>query len=65
MLCFVFDFVLHFVFYAYAKYEDTTITALDRQGLLYDGYKRDAGVGSGRRRQFLNPYGFASVSRDN
>jgi hypothetical protein len=38
--------------------QDTAIIALDLCDILYAGDKRDAGVGSGPRRQFLNRYGF-------
>jgi hypothetical protein len=31
---------------------------LDRYDKLYGGHKSDAGVGSGRRRRFLDSYGF-------
>jgi len=38
--------------------QDTATIALDRYGILYAGDKSDAGVSTGRRRQFLNRYGF-------
>jgi hypothetical protein len=38
--------------------QDTAITTLDKYGILYDVDKSAAGVGPGRRRQFLDPYGF-------
>jgi len=36
----------------------TAVTVLDRVDLLYGGHKSDAGVGSGRRRRFLDLYVF-------
>jgi hypothetical protein len=39
-------------------YQHTAFTVLDRYDTLYGGHKSDAGVGSGRRRQFLSWYGF-------
>jgi len=39
-------------------YQHTAFTVLDRYDILYGGYKSDAGVGSGRRRRFLDLYGF-------
>jgi hypothetical protein len=39
-------------------YQHTAFTVLDRYDILYGGQKRDAGVGSGRRRRFLDWYGF-------
>jgi hypothetical protein len=38
--------------------QDTATRAINRYDILYAGDKRDAGVGRGRRRQFLNRYGF-------
>jgi hypothetical protein len=38
--------------------QNTAFTVLDRYGKFYGGPKRDAGVGSGRRRRFLDSYGF-------
>jgi hypothetical protein len=39
-------------------YQHTAFTVLDRYDILYDGHKSDAGVGSDRRRRFLDWYGF-------
>jgi hypothetical protein len=39
-------------------YQHTAFTVLDRYDVLYGGHKSDAGVGSGRRRRFLDLYGF-------
>jgi hypothetical protein len=39
-------------------YQNTAFTVLDRYDTLYAVHKSDAGVGSGRRRRFLNSYGF-------
>jgi len=39
-------------------YQHTAFTVLDRYHTLYGGHKSDAGVGSGRRRRFLDWYGF-------
>jgi hypothetical protein len=35
-------------------YQRIAFTALDRSDILYGGHKSDAGVGSGRRRRFLD-----------
>jgi hypothetical protein len=39
-------------------YQHTAFTVLDGYDILYSGHKSDAGVGSGRRRRFLDLYGF-------
>jgi hypothetical protein len=39
-------------------YQQTAFTVLERYDILYAGHKSDASVGSGRRRQFLDSYGF-------
>jgi hypothetical protein len=39
-------------------YQHSAFTALARYDILYGGHKRDAGVGSGRRRRFLDLYEF-------
>jgi hypothetical protein len=39
-------------------YQHTAFTVLDRYDILFAGYKSDAGVGSGRRRRFLDCDGF-------
>jgi hypothetical protein len=39
-------------------YQHTAFTVLDKHDILYGGHKSDAGVGSGRRRRFLDLYGF-------
>jgi hypothetical protein len=39
-------------------YQYTAYTVLDKYDILYAGQKSDAGVGSGRRRRFLDLYGF-------
>jgi hypothetical protein len=39
-------------------YQHTAFTVLDRYDILHVGHKRDAGVGSERRRRFLDWYGF-------
>jgi hypothetical protein len=39
-------------------YQHTALTVLNRDDIYYSGHKRDAGVGSGRQRQFLNTCGF-------
>jgi hypothetical protein len=39
-------------------YQHTAFTVLDRYDILYGRHKSDAGVGSGRRRRFLDLYGF-------
>jgi len=39
-------------------YQHTAFAVLDRYDIFYGGHKSDAGVGSGRRRQFLDWYGF-------
>jgi hypothetical protein len=39
-------------------YQHTAFTVLDRYDTLLGGFKSDAGVGSGLRRQFLDPYEF-------
>jgi hypothetical protein len=41
-------------------YQYTTFTVLDRYDTLYAVHKSDAGVGSGRRRRFLDYMDFAS-----
>jgi hypothetical protein len=38
--------------------QDTATIALDEYDIMYAGGKSDADVGTGRRRQFLNRYGF-------
>jgi hypothetical protein len=40
------------------SYQYTTFAVLDRYDIFYGGYKSDASVGSGRRRRFLDSYGF-------
>jgi hypothetical protein len=40
------------------KYQHTAVAVLDKYDILYGGHKSDAGVGSGRRRRFLDWYGF-------
>jgi hypothetical protein len=35
-------------------YQHTTFADLDRYDIFHGGYKSDAGVGSGRRRRFLD-----------
>jgi len=35
-------------------YQHTVFGVLDWYDIFYGGYKRDAGVGSGRRRRFFN-----------
>jgi hypothetical protein len=35
-------------------YQYTAFTLLDRYDMLYAGHKSDVGVGSGRRRRFLD-----------
>jgi hypothetical protein len=39
-------------------YQHTALAVLDRYDILYGGHKSDAGVGSGRRRRFLDWCGF-------
>jgi hypothetical protein len=39
-------------------YQHTTFALLDRYDIFYGGYKSYTGVGSGRRRRFLDSYGF-------
>jgi hypothetical protein len=39
-------------------YQHNTFVVLDRYDIFYGGYKSDAGVGSGRRRRFLDSYRF-------
>jgi hypothetical protein len=39
-------------------YQQTVITLLDRYDIFQGLHKSDAGVGSGRRRRFLDLYGF-------
>jgi hypothetical protein len=39
-------------------YQYTAFTVLDRYDALYAVHKSDAGVDSGRRRRFLDLYGF-------
>jgi tRNA A58 N-methylase Trm61 len=39
-------------------YQRTVFTVLAKYGILYGGHIIDAGVGSGRRRRFLDLYGF-------
>jgi hypothetical protein len=39
-------------------YQHTAFAVLDKYDILYGGDKNDAGVGSGRRRRFLDWYGF-------
>jgi hypothetical protein len=40
------------------SYQHTAFTVLDRYDKLYGAHENDAGVGSGRRRQFLDLYEF-------
>jgi hypothetical protein len=40
-----------------------TFTVLETYDILYGGHKSDAGVGSGRRRRFLDYTDFASSQR--
>jgi hypothetical protein len=40
------------------SFQDTASMALDRYDILYARDESDAGVGTGRQRQFLNQYGF-------
>jgi hypothetical protein len=39
-------------------YQHTAFTVIRRYDILYAWHKRDVGVGSGRRRRFLDSYGF-------
>jgi hypothetical protein len=39
-------------------YQHSAFTVLHRYDILYAGHKSDAGVGTGRRRRFLDWYGF-------
>jgi hypothetical protein len=39
-------------------YQHTAVTVLDRYDILYGGHRSDAGVGSERRRRFLDSNGF-------
>jgi hypothetical protein len=39
-------------------FQHTAFTLLDRYDIFYGGHEIDAGVGSGRRRLFLDFYGF-------
>jgi hypothetical protein len=39
-------------------YQDTAFAVLVRYDIFYGGHQSDAGVGSGRRRRFLDSYGF-------
>jgi hypothetical protein len=39
-------------------YHNTAFAVLDRYDIFYGGHKSDAGVGSRRRRRFLDLYGF-------
>jgi hypothetical protein len=39
-------------------YQHTAFTVPDRYDIFYLGYNFDAGVGLGRRRRFLDLYGF-------
>jgi hypothetical protein len=39
-------------------YQRIALTVLDRYDILYGGHESDAGVGSGRRRRFLDWRGF-------
>jgi hypothetical protein len=45
-----------------STYQHTAFTVPDRYDILYGGHKSDAGVGSGRRRRFLDT-DFASSQR--
>jgi tRNA A58 N-methylase Trm61 len=55
-ICFVFDFILHTCIHRRRMriYQNTASAILHRYDILYGGHKSDAGVGSGRRRRFLN-----------
>jgi hypothetical protein len=44
-------------------YQHTAFTVLDRYDILYGGQEGDAGVGTGRRRRFLDYMDFASPQR--
>jgi hypothetical protein len=39
-------------------YQHPAVVVVDRYDILYCRHKSDAGVGSGRRRRFLDLYGF-------
>jgi hypothetical protein len=39
-------------------YQNTAFAVHDRYDMFYGGHKSDAGVGPGRRRRFLDLYGF-------
>jgi hypothetical protein len=39
-------------------YQHTAFAVLERYDTFYGGHQSDAGVGSGRRRRFLDLYGF-------
>jgi hypothetical protein len=39
-------------------YQHTAFKVLHKYDILYQGHKSDAGVGSGRRRRFLDSHGF-------
>jgi hypothetical protein len=39
-------------------YQHTAFAALHRYHVFYGEHKSDAGAGSGRRRRFLDSYGF-------
>jgi hypothetical protein len=39
-------------------YQHTDFTHVDRNDIFYGGHKSNEGVGSGRRRRFLDWYGF-------
>jgi hypothetical protein len=58
MICFVFDFILHYVF---VLHECVVARIRPSQSLIYDIYagdKSDAGVGSGRLGRLLCSYRF-------
>jgi hypothetical protein len=40
------------------SYQHTAFTVLERYDILFGEQKSDTGVGSGRRRRFLDSYGF-------
>jgi hypothetical protein len=53
-ICFVFDFILHTSFTVVVCALTNILPSLCLVDIEYGGHKSDAGVGSGRRRRFLN-----------
>jgi hypothetical protein len=58
-MCFVFNFILHTAYTLDACALNNILPSLSLIGMLYfKADKNDAGVGWGRRRRFLDRYGF-------